>query len=488
MDSSKLVINSAACSIAGEFKGANEDNVFFNGDYITKELLENDYSVKTSHPQDINVYGVFDGMGKRSRGAIASGVAAQKMSELYTLARNGEVTDIDSAMLDYINSANEAVGVVSRRTQFRCGSAFASLYIDSVTNTAIAYNLGDCKVYLCREEELFQITRDHNIISSDQSEKFADAEFDNNISQFFGIYETEGELEPFRSKKINIQKGDKFLICSDGISDNIPRGTLEELMNKNKDAFALANELCRTAESNGSTDNMSAVVVTVDTPGFHPTTTTKLIAAGIGIFLLGFIMGYFIGHMVGVSSYGKNTVSDGGDIISSEISGEISSQESESDLINSLFSDDNDNNTDTPDDDGEENNNEQSSSSKEESGSVTKLQLSKNDVTIKYYETFKLQVKFSPTGASETVKWSTSDANIVKVDSDGNVTGVGTGYAEITATGESSGKTAVCVVRVKAEGTTTTTTKKTTTTTTKTESVTSKTEANGGGNSETAGE
>jgi len=452
----KLVINSAARSIAGEFRGANEDNVFFNGDYITKEMVDNDYSIRTARPQGINIYGVFDGMGKRGRGALASGMAAQRMCDVYTSARNGEYNDMDEAMLEYINGTNEAIGVASRRAQFRCGTAFAALYVDSISNTAVAYNLGDCKVYLWRNKELFQISRDHNLSSPG---KFADAEFDNNISQFFGLYETEGELEPFRSKRVALQKGDKFLLCSDGISDNIPRETLEEMMGKNKDPFALANELCRMAESNGSRDNMSAVVVNVNTQGFHPTTETKMIVAGILIFLVGFIFGYFIGYLFGGSTYGKNDVNEGLIVNNAEASSELT----DDDIINSLFSDDDQTYLSMPEDDDTDTSNEESSNESEES-SVTKIKLNKNDVTIKYYETYKFKVTFSPSGASEPVEWSSSNPNIVKVNQDGTVTGVGTGYAEITVKGKNSGKKAVCVVRVRAEATTTTTPKPTTTT------------------------
>ncbi|MBQ6570099.1 MAG: protein phosphatase 2C domain-containing protein [Clostridia bacterium] len=443
-DKNELIVRAAACSIGGKVRGANEDNVFFNGDYITKEMIENDYSVKTGQPQGVNLFGVFDGMGQQNRGALASNIAASKLCDTYSEIRKCDPSEVDDIVLEYINRANEAVSIASRRSNKRCGTTFSALYTNR--QTAVAYNIGDSRIFLLRGNELFQVSRDHYPQDGDP---FADEGFDNRVSQFLGLYENEKDLEPFRSKNITLQKGDKFLLCTDGVSDNMPRETIREILSKNKDAFSCANELCRTAESNGSQDNMSAVVITVNTKGFHPTTNMIMCAVMVGVFILGFLIGYFTGYLFGSASYGKTNLDDGGDIGPAVL---VESAEPDiDDVYSELF----------PEESEDESSNDESSEaeSKESKSSVTKIKMSKSDITLEYLQEFQLSVTFSPKGASEDIIWESSNTNAVTVDKNGVVRGVGAGkYAEITATGKESGKKATCVVRVKIPETTTTTT------------------------------
>ena len=62
----------------------------------------------------------------------------------------------------------------------------------------------------------------------------------------------------------------------------------------------------------------------------------------------------------------------------------------------------------------------------------------------------QLTAQVSPAGAdNKKVVWSSSDTGIATVDSTGNVTGVKTGTATITAKTDDGGKTASCTVTVK---------------------------------------
>ena len=79
--------------------------------------------------------------------------------------------------------------------------------------------------------------------------------------------------------------------------------------------------------------------------------------------------------------------------------------------------------------------------------SVT-LNLTKASLDLKKNKTVKLTAKVSPSGASQSVTWSTSNKKVAKVKN-GLVTAVGTGTAKITAK-TSNGKTAKCTITVKA--------------------------------------
>ena len=60
----RLLIRAAVESQAGNARGNNEDNVYFNGDFISPRNIRQDYAIKTGEYSDINCFAVLDGMGK----------------------------------------------------------------------------------------------------------------------------------------------------------------------------------------------------------------------------------------------------------------------------------------------------------------------------------------------------------------------------------------------------------------------------------------
>ena len=83
---------------------------------------------------------------------------------------------------------------------------------------------------------------------------------------------------------------------------------------------------------------------------------------------------------------------------------------------------------------------------------ATKVTLSKTSVTVNKGQTYMLKASMSPSGADDSLQWSSSNSKIVKVSTSGVVTGVAKGSATITVkTG--SGKTAACKVTVKVPST-----------------------------------
>ena len=81
---------------------------------------------------------------------------------------------------------------------------------------------------------------------------------------------------------------------------------------------------------------------------------------------------------------------------------------------------------------------------------IFSVDLDRSNVTLNKSENIKINATISPdnTDDSKKITWSSSDENIAKVDSNGNVTSVGTGTATITAQ-TVNGKTSSCIVNVK---------------------------------------
>ena len=97
--SGKILIRAAAESNVGNARGNNEDNVYFNGDYITPRNIGRPFAIKTGEYTDVNVFAVFDGMGRNKTGSFASLVAATKLDAVTDrIAFDTDVTPDDAAL------------------------------------------------------------------------------------------------------------------------------------------------------------------------------------------------------------------------------------------------------------------------------------------------------------------------------------------------------------------------------------------------------
>ena len=79
------------------------------------------------------------------------------------------------------------------------------------------------------------------------------------------------------------------------------------------------------------------------------------------------------------------------------------------------------------------------------------ISINKSNITIKEKTTEKLSITYNPSNATnKKITWKSSDENVVKVDSSGNITAISAGTATITAVSQDGGKTATCKVTVEA--------------------------------------
>ncbi|MBQ1412468.1 MAG: protein serine/threonine phosphatase 2C family protein, partial [Clostridia bacterium] len=198
--SDQILIRAAAESNVGNARGNNEDNVYFNGDYITPRNISRPFALKTGDYTDINVFAVLDGMGRNNTGSFASLVAATKLDAVTDkLAFDNEV-DPDEAVLAYMQDANEAIREQRQETGgVRTASTLALLILEH--GNAHVYNVGDSRVYLYRDKQLVKLTRDHVAVEGQRTVALSEEGIrSGRITKFLGMNAREGRLEPYRAK------------------------------------------------------------------------------------------------------------------------------------------------------------------------------------------------------------------------------------------------------------------------------------------------
>lgn len=124
---------------------------------------------------------------------------------------------------------------------------------------------GDSRAYLIRDGKLTQLTHDHSYvqelvdcgtITEEEAEHHPQK---NIITRALGV---DYRLEP-EFATAQLHSGDILLLCSDGLTNAVPKEQLEQLLRTGK-FYDLPDLLIRTANENGGPDNITALLLCVE--------------------------------------------------------------------------------------------------------------------------------------------------------------------------------------------------------------------------------
>ncbi len=125
--------------------------------------------------------------------------------------------------------------------------------------------VGDSRVYRLRGDQLEQITKDHSLTQAlldagtITAEEAKTHRYKNVLYRYLGTKEGGTGVE---AKVLEAQSGDRFMLCSDGVTDGI-KNDLSKIIPllRQDDLNAAAAAIIKTAEDGGSKDNITCVVV-----------------------------------------------------------------------------------------------------------------------------------------------------------------------------------------------------------------------------------
>lgn len=235
----------------------NQDNFYCNGTY--KAMERDTYKYYEKHVAS-GLYAVFDGMGGLSFGEEASYIAVKALERYQYEHATDHIFDGEDA----IQYLNEAVCREVRKRQADMGSTAVILdYTDGWVRT---YNVGDSKCFLVRSQEMLQLTRDHTEWESMKRiyEKFKMKKCESGrhvLTQYLGIEEEEFFIEPFVSEKILVEKGDLFLLCSDGLSEFVSCETIKQVLDGKGFLVEKGEALLDFAKKAGGKDNITILIL-----------------------------------------------------------------------------------------------------------------------------------------------------------------------------------------------------------------------------------
>lgn len=216
------------------------------------------------------LFAVADGMGGHAAGEVASEIAVRVLSELAPEHPDGE------ALGRAIEEANRAVIEAAREGRGRQGMGTTMTAAMLEGERLVIAQVGDSRAYLLHQGKLQQLTRDHSLMA-DMIEAGQltpeEARTHPQRSVITRALGSDAHLHP-DIYEINVETGDRLLICSDGLSGMIFDDQIENTLRRVQDPQRCASQLVNEAIAAGGHDNVTVIVA--DVTGYAEVRRKKL--------------------------------------------------------------------------------------------------------------------------------------------------------------------------------------------------------------------
>jgi protein phosphatase len=207
------------------------------------------------------LFAVADGMGGHQGGEVASDLAVRSLEGL---AEGGGQQAADN-LAEVVRRANREVLQAASQDPGLQGMGTTLTAAVALEGAIHLVHVGDSRAYLFRDGRLRQLTEDHTVVQRLVDEG--------------RITREEAEIHPQRSiltralgvdreitvdeSTIKVRRGDRLLLCSDGLSGMVPEEEIQRILAEHDDPQAASDALVEAANSAGGQDNITAVVIEV---------------------------------------------------------------------------------------------------------------------------------------------------------------------------------------------------------------------------------
>ncbi|MEJ1156360.1 PP2C family protein-serine/threonine phosphatase [Microbacterium marmarense] len=205
---------------------------------------------------------VADGMGGHIGGEIAS---ASTVARMQAIATGAKITPkvIDKALA----LAVKDIASHPETTDEGTGTTLTGVYLDTSGSEPhwVTMNIGDSRVYVLRDGAIVQITTDHSVVqeliaagrlSPEEAENHP---YGNVITRAVGP--TEGATPDY--VRLDVIDGDRFVICSDGLTKELTDYGIRHFLEENADPADAVRAMLAAALENGGRDNVTVIVLDV---------------------------------------------------------------------------------------------------------------------------------------------------------------------------------------------------------------------------------
>ncbi len=222
---------------------------------------------------------IADGMGGHAAGEVASSVAISIIADLDEDMPVEHLLDALAAAVAQANTTLHEMSVEDPSVEGMGTTLTALLW--SGSKVAICH-IGDSRAYLLRDNEFHQITRDHTLVQSlvdDGRLSPAQAATHPQRSYVMRALQSGTVAEPDLSI-FEAKTGDRYLLCSDGLSDVVSEETLRDVLQTLTDRDQAVLRFIELANRGGGPDNITCIVADVVDGDTEPTTAPVSMLVG----------------------------------------------------------------------------------------------------------------------------------------------------------------------------------------------------------------
>ncbi|RLS44550.1 MAG: serine/threonine-protein phosphatase [Planctomycetota bacterium] len=236
-------------SITGNFRDNNEDNCHVD--------------------PKARFFLVADGMGGQSAGEKASEMAidliSERLEQWVDFLKSDAKTTV-SAIERAVSHANSEIMALGGLDSRYHNMGTTVTFIVNVAGQFFVGGVGDSRTYRLRDGKLEQLTKDHSLTQALVDAGTISAQdalthrYKNVLYKYLGTKEGSGGSDP---KPVNPQSGDRYMLCSDGVTDGASNTVIRDLLANTNDPQTAAQKIVEAAQQGGSRDNITCVVVHV---------------------------------------------------------------------------------------------------------------------------------------------------------------------------------------------------------------------------------
>jgi protein phosphatase len=243
-------VHVGSLSITGNFRGNNEDRLAVD--------------------PDGRFFLVADGMGGQSAGEQASEMAIELIGK--ELDKGLDFEEISSETVietidRVVTSANTEILALAQLEPRFHNMGTTVVFVIAAGGKFYAGGIGDSRVYRLRDGSFEQLTTDHSLTQALLDAKTISPEeaithrYRNVLYRYLGSKEGGEGTSP---EVLEPAEGDRFLLCSDGVTDGVDDLTLTGILNDGDDPQQIAEAIVAAALEGGSKDNITAIVLRLD--------------------------------------------------------------------------------------------------------------------------------------------------------------------------------------------------------------------------------
>ena len=280
-------------------RGNNEDNFFMNGVHLQREMLNQGGKCETEFRDDTQLYAVCDGMGGALYGEEASMLAVESLKNYKAICLQPETS---GNLIKLLRQISAGINRLSESHGTRAGDSGSTISMIILRERHFrTVNVGDSRVYRLRDGVLERLTKDHSQIQMmiDAGELTKESAWrhplKNVITQHLGMPDVPGGLKPDISPRFELREDDRYLVCTDGLSDVVREEDIAAMLAKDNTAAESAEELVKYALSEAeklgvNSDNITVVRLNVKELGEKGGLLKKIRRLGLYKLMLGAAM------------------------------------------------------------------------------------------------------------------------------------------------------------------------------------------------------